>query len=58
MSTCKIYLVDDHPVYLEGLKNVLQKSATVEVVGHANDGAEALKYLESNQPEIIFIDIV
>ncbi len=52
----KILLVDDHPLFLDGLKNLLT-SRGVHVVGCARDGLEALDKVRTLHPEVILMDI-
>jgi DNA-binding NarL/FixJ family response regulator len=49
-------LVDDHPLFLDGLKNLLTLRG-IEVVGTARDGMEALDKARTLRPEIILMDI-
>ena len=51
----KVLLVDDHPLFLDGLKTLLTIRG-VEVVGTAGDGAEALEKARTLQPEVILMD--
>jgi DNA-binding NarL/FixJ family response regulator len=52
----KILLVDDHPLFLEGLKTLLTLRG-IEVVGTARDGIDALEKARALQPEVILMDI-
>jgi two-component system NarL family response regulator len=52
----KVLLVDDHPLFLEGLQNLLATRG-IEVVGTANDGLEALEKARALRPEVILMDI-
>jgi len=52
----KTLLVDDHPLFLDGLKSLLTVRG-IEVVGTARDGMEALEKARSLHPEIILMDI-
>lgn len=52
----KTLLVDDHPLFLDGLKNLLTLRG-IEVVGTARDGVEALEQARTLHPEIILMDI-
>jgi DNA-binding NarL/FixJ family response regulator len=52
----KTLLVDDHPLFLDGLKNLLTLRG-IEVVGTARDGMEALEKARTFNPEIILMDI-
>jgi len=52
----KTLLVDDHPLFLEGLRNLLTLRG-IEVMGTARDGMEALEKARSLRPQIILMDI-
>lgn len=52
----RVLLVDDHRLFLEGLRNLL-KSEGIEVVGQAYDGLEALTAARRTQPDVILMDI-
>lgn len=57
MSQIRIFLVDDHALIRDGLRAVLARQATMQVVGEAGDGREALKMIEGISPDIIVMDI-
>lgn len=52
----RVLLVDDHPLYLDGLK-VLLTARGFQVAGTARDGLEALQQARLLQPELILMDI-
>jgi DNA-binding NarL/FixJ family response regulator len=52
----KVLLVDDHPLFLEGLQNLLSTRA-IEVVGTAQDGREALTQTRLLHPDVVLMDI-
>lgn len=52
----RVLLVDDHPLFLDGLKNLLN-ARRVQVVGIAHDGLEALEKARRLRPEVILMDI-
>jgi len=52
----KVLLVDDHPLFIEGLKNMLT-SRGVEVVGTAHDGLEGLRKARALHPDVVLMDI-
>ncbi|MBN1137972.1 MAG: response regulator transcription factor [Anaerolineae bacterium] len=52
----KVLLVDDHPLFLEGLRNLLTARG-VEVVGMAGDGLEALDQVRKLHPDTILMDV-
>lgn len=52
----KILLVDDHPLFLDGLKNLLAGRG-LQVAGTAQDGLEALEQARRLRPDLILMDI-
>jgi two-component system NarL family response regulator len=52
----RVLLVDDHPLFLDGLKNLLTGRG-VQVAGTARDGWEALEKARSLRPDVILMDI-
>lgn len=52
----KTLLVDDHQLFLDGLKNLLTAHG-IEVVGTAQDGIEALEKARTLHPDLVLMDI-
>jgi len=52
-----ILLVDDHPVFRQGLRQLLEKEKDLKVVGEAGDGLEAIERLRELSPDILVMDI-
>jgi DNA-binding NarL/FixJ family response regulator len=52
----KILLVDDHQLFLDGLKSLLT-SRGIEVVGTARDGLEGLEKASSLHPDVVLMDL-
>jgi DNA-binding NarL/FixJ family response regulator len=52
----RVLLVDDHRLFLEGLRNLLAMEG-MDVVGLAHDGLEALAAARSTQPDVILMDV-
>jgi DNA-binding NarL/FixJ family response regulator len=53
----KILICDDHKIFREGLRALLEKQAGVKVVGGARDGIEAVKLTRELSPDIVIMDI-
>jgi DNA-binding NarL/FixJ family response regulator len=53
----RILTVDDHPLILEGIANVLQRQPDMEVVGEATDGYQAIEAFAKHRPDVMLIDL-
>ena len=52
-----ILLVDDHPIFREGLRSLIDKSDTAEVIGEASNGVEAVRLAGELKPEMVIMDL-
>lgn len=57
MEKSSIFIIDDHPVIMHGVKSVLSKQPDMDIVGEAHDAESALKSLQKLQPDVIILDI-
>ena len=57
MEPIKILIADDHPVVREGLSAMLRKEQDIQVVGEAENGAEAIDKARELRPDIILMDL-
>jgi DNA-binding NarL/FixJ family response regulator len=53
----KLLIVDDHPLFRRGLREIIEEQRKFQIVGEASDGRTALVLLTQLQPEIIVLDI-
>ena len=53
----KILIVEDHPIFRRGLKEILGKEAQFGVIGEARDAVEAWKHLRNETWDAVVIDI-
>jgi DNA-binding NarL/FixJ family response regulator len=53
----RIVLADDHALFRQGLKGILEGTADFEIVGEAGDGLELLALLNQVQPHLVILDI-
>src|SRR2546428_13402417 len=53
----RILIADDHPLFSESLRKLLQAESDFQVVGEAADGAEALERARSLNPHILLLDL-
>src|SRR5512143_2268967 len=56
LSRLRVLLVDDHALFLEGLRNLLALKS-IEVLDTASDGLEALEKARSLRPDVILMDV-
>jgi DNA-binding NarL/FixJ family response regulator len=54
----RILLADDHAVVRQGLKMFLALDDELEVIGEAQDGAEAVKLAHELQPDVVLMDLL
>jgi DNA-binding NarL/FixJ family response regulator len=57
MSTIRVVLADDHPLFLSGLENLLNTEGGFQIVSLCRDGHDALKAVQEHLPDILVLDI-
>jgi DNA-binding NarL/FixJ family response regulator len=55
--TIKVLICDDQDIVRQGLQLILETSPGIEVVGMAEDGAEALELIPKTQPDVVLMDL-
>lgn len=53
----KIFLCDDHKLFREGVRKLLELEKDLRVTGEAGDGKEALRMIKDASPDIVLMDI-
>lgn len=53
----KVLVVDDHPIFRQGLISLLQQYPEFEAVGQATNGQEALAVASEVQPDVVVMDV-
>ncbi|WP_276956405.1 response regulator [Allomeiothermus silvanus] len=54
----RVLLVDDHGVVRQGMKLYLATDSSIEVVGEAKNGQEALTQVEKLEPDVVIMDLL
>jgi len=52
-----VFLADDHQMFRQGLRTLLEASANIEVVGEASDGQQSLREIKKLKPDVAVLDI-
>jgi len=55
--TIRVVIADDHRVVRDGLHYMLSQEPDVEVVGEAEDGAQALRVVAATKPDVLLLDL-
>ncbi|MEH6948157.1 response regulator transcription factor [Bacillus sp. JJ634] len=52
-----IVIIDDHQLFREGVKRILDFEASFDVVAEGDDGSEAMNLVENYHPDVVIMDI-
>lgn len=52
-----LVIADDHPIFRDGLRRLLEAEPDLKVIGEASDGAEAVKLARQLKPDILLLDL-
>lgn len=53
----RVLLVDDHKMFREALRALLERSSEIEVIGETGNGIDTLKLVAATSPDIVCMDI-
>ena len=53
----RIVIADDHPIFRDGLRRLLEAESDLKVIGEACDGTEAVKMARQLKPDIMLLDL-
>ena len=57
VSLTRILLVDDHDIVRRGIRLILEKESTFNIVGEAETGEEAVRFCRKNSPDVVLMDV-
>lgn len=57
LETIRVFLCDDHTLFRQGVRRLLDVEKDIEVVGEANNGIEVVELLKKTRPDVILMDI-
>ena len=53
----RILVADDHPIFRDGLRKLLEAEKDFRVIGEASDGGEAIEMAERLKPDVLLLDL-
>ena len=53
----RILMADDHPIFRDGLRRLLESEPDFQVVAEASDGTEAVAMTKEHNPDILLLDL-
>jgi len=56
-NAVRILLADDHPIFRDGVRKLLESDDTVTIVGEASNGVECIQMLAKLKPDILLLDL-
>jgi two-component system nitrate/nitrite response regulator NarL len=56
-QTIRIVIADDHPIFRDGLRRLLEAEPGLKVIGEASDGADAVRLARQLKPDIMLLDL-
>lgn len=56
-TTITVLIVDDHPLFREGLQKALDLEDDIHVIAHCDDGEAALRVVREKNPDVVLLDV-
>jgi DNA-binding NarL/FixJ family response regulator len=53
----KVLIVDDHPLFRSGLRQVIESNSCFELIGETGDGEAALRLIQEKNPDVAVLDV-
>lgn len=56
-SSIRVLLADDHALFRQGVRRLLESAGDIEVVGEAESGEQAVRQVEDLAPDVVLLDV-
>ena len=53
----RVLIVDDHPLFRSGLRQVIEADSRLELAGETGDGVEASRLIQEGKPDVVVLDV-
>ena len=57
MTSKRLLIVDDHPIFREGLKQIVSAIDNIEVIAEVDTGDAAIEYIKRSPPDVVTLDL-
>jgi DNA-binding NarL/FixJ family response regulator len=57
MTGIRVLVADDHPLFREGVRTMLEATSDIQLVAEAKDGSEALRLVGENEVDVALLDV-
>lgn len=57
LGNVRVLIVDDHHMFLRGIRSIIMDDETIEIVGEAHNGKEAYVKAKETKPDVILMDV-
>ena len=57
MDKIRVLIADDHPIFRQGIRGILEAEPDIDVVGDASDGKQAIALARALTPDVVLLDV-
>ena len=57
MANYCVFLADDHVIFRQGMKRLIDEMPDIEVLGEAGNGLELMELMDEQRPDMVILDI-